>query len=85
MKREEIQDEILEILVMKMDLGIPMDLEEINDDTNLESDMGLDSLDQIELVMECEREFDIAIDDADVENFQTMGDVLDYSEARLKG
>ena len=85
MKREEIQDEILEILVMKMDLGIPMDLEEINDDTNLESDMGLDSLDQIELVMECEREFDIAIDDADVENFQTMGDILDYSEARLKG
>ncbi len=51
----------------------------ITEDTTLE-DLGADSLALVELVMSVEEEFEIEIQDEDMENFKTVGDVLDYIE-----
>lgn len=51
----------------------------ITEDTDLE-DLGADSLALVELVMSVEEEFEIEIQDEDMENFKTVGDVLDYIE-----
>ncbi len=51
----------------------------ITEDTALE-DLGADSLALVELVMSVEEEFEIEIQDEDMENFKTVGDVLDYIE-----
>ncbi len=46
------------------------------------TDLGIDSLDLVELVMELEEEFDITIDEA--ENLQTVGDVVNYVSESVK-
>ena len=51
----------------------------ITEDTTLE-DLGADSLALVELVMSVEEEFEIEIQDEDMEKFKTVGDVLDYIE-----
>lgn len=53
-------------------------------DTNLGQDLAFDSLDNIELVMALEDAFDIEIPDADVENFATLGHVVDYVVTTLR-
>ena len=61
-------------------LGVAPD--EINAETSFVSNLGSDSLDAVELVMEWEEEFDLAIPDADAEQFRTVGDVIRYLERR---
>lgn len=51
----------------------------VTEDTTLE-DLGADSLALVELVMSVEEEFEIEIQDEDMEKFKTVGDVLDYIE-----
>lgn len=47
-------------------------------ETNFENDLGMDSLDKIQLVMDLERIFGIQIADDEAERFDTLGDVLEY-------
>jgi len=49
---------------------------EINIDKHLINDLNADSLDSIEIVVECEKEFDIEIDDDDLENIRTVKDIV---------
>ena len=65
--------------IMADQLGIEDSV--ISEDTTLE-DLGADSLALVELVMSVEEEFDIQIDDEDMEKFKTVGDVLDYIESK---
>lgn len=51
-------------------------VKEINIDKHLVNDLNADSLDSIEIVVECEKEFDIEIDDDDLENIQTVKDIV---------
>ena len=60
-------------------LGV--DESNINEDTTLE-DLGADSLALVELVMSVEEEFEIQIEDEDMEKFKSVGDVLDYIESK---
>lgn len=53
----------------------------ISEDTTLE-DLGADSLALVELVMSVEEEFEIQIEDEDMEKFKSVGDVLDYIESK---
>lgn len=53
----------------------------ITEDTTLE-DLGADSLALVELVMSVEEEFEIQIEDEDMEKFKSVGDVLDYIESK---
>ena len=52
--------------------------DEINSDSRFVEDLGADSLDIVELVMEMEEEFDIEIPDDNVEELSTVQNVLDY-------
>ena len=55
-----------------------MNEEDITMDTSFTEDIGADSLDLVELVMALEQEFDIEIDDDQVENIKTVGDAVRY-------
>ena len=50
--------------------------EAVTDDQNLVADLALDSLDRVDLTVTLEKEFDIKIDDAALEEWQTVGDVV---------
>ena len=52
----------------------------VTDDQNLVADLALDSLDRVDLTVTLEREFDIKIDDAALEEWQTAGDVVETME-----
>ena len=51
---------------------------ELMPETNFENDLGMDSLNKIQLVMDIERIFGIQIADDEAERFDTLGDVLEY-------
>ena len=55
-----------------------LDVSEINEETNLRSDLGIDSYELINLVCEIEKEFGIKVADRDIANIATVKDVLDY-------
>lgn len=58
--------------------AIPED--EITLESNLQKDLGLNSLDVINIVVEFEDAFDIEIDEPDIRSFATVGDLVDYLE-----
>lgn len=59
-------------------LGV--DKDKITPESSFVNDLGADSLDQVELVMEFEEEFDINIPDDAAEHIQTVGEAIDYIE-----
>jgi acyl carrier protein len=52
--------------------------DKVQSDTSFINDLGADSLDTVELVMEFEDEFEISIPDEDAEKIQTVGNAVDY-------
>lgn len=49
-------------------------------DTNLIDDLNADSLDAFDIIVEIEEEFNITVDEDDVENIKTIGDIINYLE-----
>ncbi|UII21260.1 acyl carrier protein [Fulvivirga ligni] len=74
-----IQETITQILVDK--LGIAET--EVTPDANLVKDLGIDSLDYAELVMEFEQTFNIRIPDEDAEKLQTINQAVNYIDNKL--
>lgn len=70
MEFEKIRDVIVETL--------GCDAEQVTPTASLTEDLGADSLASVELVMALEEAANIKIDDADVANLKTVGDILDY-------
>ena len=58
-----------------------MDKEKITTDTSFVNDLGADSLDTVELVMELEEEFDISIPDEAAEKIQKVGEAVAFIES----
>jgi len=56
---------------------------EIKRESNFIQDLGADSLDTVELIMEFEKEFDVAIPDDQAEKITTVGEAIDYLEAQV--
>jgi acyl carrier protein len=56
----------------------------ITDATNLKNDLGLDSLDTIELIMELETEFNISISDEEAVNLVTMEQIITYINQKIQ-
>jgi acyl carrier protein len=78
---QDVPKKVAQILVDK--LGIAES--EITPDANFVKDLGIDSLDYAEIVMEFEQAFDIRIPDDDAEKMQTFGEAVKYIEGKLKG
>lgn len=57
---------------------------EVTVDASFTNDLGADSLDTVELIMEFEKEFNIAIPDDKAENIATVGDAISYIEENVK-
>ncbi len=74
MTEQEIYDHIKAIIVDR--LGV--DEDKINYDTSFEDDLGADSLDIVELVMEMEDEFNEEISDEVVEQLTTVGKAVEF-------
>ena len=49
------------------------------------NDLGADSLDTVELIMEFEKEFDVSIPDEQAEKITTVGEATEYLQSQLKG
>ena len=60
-------------------LGV--DESEVTNEANFINDLGADSFDTVELIMEFEKEFNIQISDEDAEKIQTVADVVKYIES----
>ena len=58
-----------------------IDESEITPNANFKKDLGADSIDLVELIMEFEREFDLSIPDEKAEAIQTVGDAITFLEA----
>jgi acyl carrier protein len=76
---QDVSKKVAQILVEK--LGIAES--EITADANLVKDLGIDSLDYAEIVMDFEQTFDIKIPDDDAEKLSTVGSAVQYIEEKL--
>jgi acyl carrier protein len=70
----DVQSKVVAIIVDK--LGVEEN--EVANEASFTNDLGADSLDTVELIMEFEKEFNIAIPDDQAENIQTVGDAVNY-------
>ena len=70
-------EKIQEIIADKLSI----DVEEITMESSFIDDLNADSLDIVELIMALEDELEMEIPDEDVENFKTVGDVVEYVKA----
>ncbi|MCR9120474.1 MAG: acyl carrier protein [bacterium] len=71
-----IQDRVIDIVAEQ--LGV--EKEKVSRETSFVNDLGADSLDTVELVMELEEEFDITIPDDVAEKIQTVGQAIEFIE-----
>jgi acyl carrier protein len=75
----EIADRVREIIAEQL----MVDLEEVTDEASFVNDLGADSLDTVELIMEFEDEFGIEIPDESAESIATVGEAITYIEGRV--
>jgi acyl carrier protein len=76
----EIESKVKAIIVEK--LGV--EESEVKPEASFTNDLGADSLDTVELIMELEKEFGISIPDNEAEKIQTVGDAISYIENNAK-
>ena len=80
----EIRLKLKTLLIEHLNLQ-DVTIEQIKDDSPLfGGDIGLDSLDAVEIIMAIEDEFDIEIPDDDAEKFQLIGDIVKYRLEKLR-
>lgn len=72
--REEILDQVKEILVEKLDV----DEASVTEEASLRDDLGADSLDLVELIMDLEERFGVKISDEDAQGITTVAEAVDF-------
>jgi len=77
---DSIEDKIKNIINKQMGVG----MEKITTESSFVNDLGADSLDTVELVMEFEDAFELDIPDEDAEKIQTVGDAVKYIKEHSK-
>jgi len=80
MGQTNITTRVKTIIIEKLNV----DEKELTPEANFSNDLGADSLDTAELIMEFEKEFNIAITDVDAEKLLTVGEAIDYIEKNAK-
>ncbi|PID78844.1 acyl carrier protein [bacterium DOLJORAL78_65_58] len=74
-----IQEQVYEIIQRKLTVNA----EQITPEASFTEDLGADSLDTVELVMDLEEQFNITIPEEEQENLKTVQDAIDYLEQHL--
>lgn len=75
---DELRAKVREIIVKK--LGV--EESQVTDDASFTKDLGADSLDTVELIMEFEKEFNVQIEDSQAEKIQTVGNVVEFLSSK---
>lgn len=76
----EVSSKVIGIIVDK--LGV--EESEVTNEASFTNDLGADSLDTVELIMEFEKEFNLSIPDEEAEKIETVGDAVTYIEKNLQ-
>lgn len=76
----EVAERVKDIIVDKLSV----EKTEVTNEASFTNDLGADSLDTVELIMEFEKEFGISIPDDQAEKISTVGDAIAYIEANAK-
>ena len=76
----EIRDKVVAIIVDKLNV----EESEVANEASFTNDLGADSLDTVELIMEFEKQFNISIPDDKAEGIQTVGDAIDFINESLE-
>lgn len=76
----EVSAKVIGIIVDK--LGV--EESEVTNEASFTNDLGADSLDTVELIMEFEKEFNLSIPDEEAEKIETVGDAVTYIEKNLQ-
>ncbi|HUF30963.1 MAG TPA: acyl carrier protein [Gemmatimonadaceae bacterium] len=76
----DLEEKVKQIIAKE--LGVEM--EKLTNEASFMEDLGADSLDTVELVMEFEKEFNIDIPDEDAEKLRTVGEALNYLHEKVK-
>lgn len=76
----DIEEKVKSIIVEK--LGV--DESEVTPEASFTNDLGADSLDTVELIMEFEKEFNVSIPDEQAENITNVGQAITYLSEQLK-
>lgn len=79
-KMSEIAQKVKSIIIDK--LGV--EESEVTPEASFTNDLGADSLDTVELIMEFEKEFNLSIPDDQAENISTVGQAIAYLEENVK-
>ena len=77
----EILKKVIEIVADKNDMKV----ENVLPESRLREDLGVDSLDQVEMVMEIEDAFSVKFEDAEMEKIVTVQDAVELVEKKMKG
>lgn len=80
MERNEIEKKFLKVVTEV--LGVAES--QVKSDTDFDKDLCADSLDLVEMLMRAEWEFDINLDETQMEGIRTFGEAVDYLETKLK-
>jgi acyl carrier protein len=75
----DIKAKVIAIIVDKLNV----EESEVSNEASFTNDLGADSLDTVELIMEFEKQFNISIPDDKAEGIQTVGDAVAYIEANV--
>lgn len=73
----DIFEKVKELIADRLDVE---DKDSISEDSSITDDLGADSLDVVDLVMDIEENFNIEIPEDQVENIKTVGDIVKYIE-----
>jgi acyl carrier protein len=76
-----VEEKVREIVMDKLNVTAA----QVTNEAAFVEDLGADSLDQAELVLALEDEFNIQISDKDSENIKTVGSAIDYIKVHAKG
>lgn len=74
---------VLDIIKDMLEKQLGIDKSKITEDSDIIKDIGADSLDIVEFLMDAENEWGITIEEEDVKNLHTIGDVVKYIESRI--
>jgi len=80
MNRQEIFEKVKRILIEKLSVNEA----DIKEDSSLVDDLGVDSLDLVELLMKFEEEFKVEISEEESQKILTVKDIVDFIEAKTK-